>query len=94
MRNKIEVQNITIKGVEHGDNKIIAKMAGTTSLYVSEIFTGKRNHQSKTGRKIINCARILVQVKQNLVDLAECNGEDFSIEKNYMIPVTKPLKQA
>ena len=94
MRNKSIVQNNTPDGVDYGDNKIIAKMAGTTPLYVSEIFTGKRNHESKTGKRIISCAKMLAQVKQNLVKLAECNGEDFSIEKNYMIPVTKPLRQA
>lgn len=94
MRNKNEVQNITIDGIDHGDYKTIAKMACTKPLYVSEIFTGKRNAESRTGKRIVQSAKIFVQVKKNLVDLATINGEGFSMDNNYMIPVTKPLKQA
>lgn len=94
MTKKINKQDNSVLSLDFGDYNTVARMAGTTREYVSQVLNNGRSRGSKTGKRIVASVSALQQTKENLVALATTNGDEFSNTKNYMIPVNQPLKTA
>lgn len=91
MNKKTESQNFALLKLDHGDRVTIAEMVGTTNQYVYEVLSGNRSSESPKGKRIVEAAKSLQQTKRNLIELVKKNGESFSSDKRYMIPVNQPI---
>lgn len=84
MSEDIEKKLIEAKaGIKSGDNAIIADIVGCTQEHVSRVFNGKKNADTKKGRKIIVTALRIIESRKMLKEkpLTDQEYQEWLISK-------------